>query len=161
MHHPVTTEYARAKVEKMIQQGQIWVYTCPSQSGDCEEVCAMAALSRHTPAVAALSGVYTLPRFRKNGFAERLVSRVCHRYVFPSCFYSIRMPEVLTTGWASVFEMNKTAVLFVPQGNTAAGNLLGRIGFYGMGPRAAMGEAAETWKEVGFVGVGVRVSGSW
>ncbi|KAF8602042.1 hypothetical protein BDV93DRAFT_557810 [Ceratobasidium sp. AG-I] len=141
MHHPITPESAKATVEKMIQQGQIWVYTCRVQSqggGECEEVCAMAALSRHTPAVAALSGVYTLPRFRKMKFAERLVSRVCHR----------------------VFEMNKTAVLFVPQGNAAAGNLLGRIGFYGMGPRAALGEAAETWREVGFVG-GIRPSGSW
>jgi hypothetical protein len=56
--------------------------------------------------------------------------------------------------------MNKTAVLFVPQGNTAASNLLGRIGFYGMGPRVTLGETAETWREIGFMG-GVRVSGSW
>jgi hypothetical protein len=57
--------------------------------------------------------------------------------------------------------MNKTAVLFVPGGNAAIGNLLGRIGFYGMGARAStFGEEAETWREIGFAG-GVRVSGSW
>ncbi|KAG9092418.1 hypothetical protein FS749_015757 [Ceratobasidium sp. UAMH 11750] len=103
------------------------------------EVSAIAALNRHTTAVAALSTIYTLPRLRGNRFAERLVGRVCNH----------------------VFAMNKSAVLFVPGGNTAAGNLLGRIGFYGMGARAvALGEQAETWREIGFAG-GVRVSGSW
>lgn len=48
--------------------------------------------------------------------------------------------------------MNKSAVLFVPQGNTAASNLLGRVGFYGMGSRAELGEEAETWREIGFEG---------
>jgi hypothetical protein len=87
----------------------------------------------------------------------------------PTVRLAVSFPHQLSTTTAnetfllpsSVFEMNKTAVLFVPGGNAAAGNLLGRIGFYGMGARAAtFGEEAETWREIGFTG-GVRVSGSW
>ncbi|KAG8707473.1 hypothetical protein FRC08_000479 [Ceratobasidium sp. 394] len=142
--HPVSHDFARTKVEHMIQQGQLWVYEYPVLNASMTrveyyEVSAIAALNRHTTAVAALSTIYTLPRLRGNRFAERLVGRVCNH----------------------VFAMNKSAVLFVPGGNTAAGNLLGRIGFYGMGARAvALGEQAETWREIGFAG-GVRVSGSW
>ncbi|KAG9127085.1 hypothetical protein FRC07_000688 [Ceratobasidium sp. 392] len=142
--HPVSHDFARLKVEQMIQQGQLWVYEYPVLNAartrvEYYEVTAMAALVRDTPAVAALSTIYTSPRLRGNRFAEKLVGRVCNH----------------------VFAMNKSAVLFVPGGNTAASNLLGRIGFYGMGARAlTLGEEAETWREIGFAN-GVRVSGSW
>ncbi|QRV95049.1 hypothetical protein RhiJN_23067 [Ceratobasidium sp. AG-Ba] len=142
--HPVSHDFARTKVEEMIQQGQLWIYEYPVLDASMTrveyyEVAAIAALTRHTPAIAALSTIYTLPHLRGHRFAERLVARVC----------------------SDVFARNKSAVLFVPERNTAAGNLLGRIGFYGMGMRAAtLGEEAETWREIGFVG-GVRVSGSW
>ncbi|KAG8767705.1 hypothetical protein FRC12_006096 [Ceratobasidium sp. 428] len=142
--HPVSHDFARSKVEQMIQQSQLWVYEYPVLNAamtrvEYYEVSAIAVLTRHTPAVAALSAIYTSPRLRGHRFAERLVGRMCNH----------------------VFALNKSAVLFVPGGNTAASNLLGRIGFYGMGTRAlTLGEEAETWREIGFTG-GVRVSGSW
>ncbi|KAH7339016.1 hypothetical protein B0J17DRAFT_717446 [Rhizoctonia solani] len=141
--NPITSEQARQKVERMIQQGQIWLYEYPvyNDSGTRVEyysICAIAALTRHTPAVAAISSIYTVPFARGRGIAELLVGRICNH----------------------VFAMNKSAVLFVPQGNTTASNLLGRIGFYGMGPRAVLGEVAETWREIGFMG-GARVSRGW
>lgn len=141
--HSVSHDLARHKVDQMIQQGQLWVYEYPvlnaaRTSVEYYEVCAIGALTRHTHTVAALSTIYTIPQARRQRIAERLVGRICNH----------------------VFAMNKSAVLFVPQGNMAAGNLLGRIGFYGMGSRAALGEMAETWREIGFVG-GVRGSGSW
>lgn len=141
--HPVSHDLARHKVEQMIQQGQLWVYEYPVLNAERTrveyyDVCAIAALTRHTHTVAALSTIYTIPQARGQRIGERLVGRIC----------------------SNVFAMNKSAVLFVSQGNMAAGNLLGRIGFYGMGSRAALGETAETWREIGFVG-GVRGSGSW
>ncbi|GAB1526716.1 hypothetical protein RhiXN_09943 [Rhizoctonia solani] len=141
--HPISYDQACQKVERMIHQGQIWTYERPvfdtsRTRVERHDICAIAALTRHTPTVAAISSIYTLPLFRGKGIAGQLVGRVCDH----------------------VFTLNKSAVLFVPQSNTAASNLLGRIGFYGMGPRAALGEAAETWREIGFVG-GARTSGSW
>ncbi|CAE6469898.1 unnamed protein product [Rhizoctonia solani] len=142
--HPISNDQARQKVGRMIQQGQLWIYEYPVFNAskthvDYYDICAIAALTRHTPTVAAISSIYTLPFARGRGIAEHLVGRVCNH----------------------VFAMNKSAVLFVPQGNATASNLLGRIGFYGMGPRAsALGETAETWREIGFVG-GARVSGGW
>ncbi|CAE6445433.1 unnamed protein product [Rhizoctonia solani] len=141
--HPITSEQARQKVERMVQQRQMWLYEYPVYDAsktrvEYYDICAIAALTRHTPAVAAISSIYTVPFARGRGIAELLVGRICN----------------------DVFAMNKSAVLFVPQGNTTASNLLGRIGFYGMGPRAVLGEVAETWREIGFVG-GARVSGGW
>ncbi|CAE6464569.1 unnamed protein product [Rhizoctonia solani] len=141
--HPISNEQARQKVERMIQQGQLWIYEYPVFNTaktriEYYDICAIAALTRHTPAVAAISSIYTLPLARGRGIAGHLVGQICNH----------------------VFARNKSAVLFVPQGNTAASNFLGRIGFYGMGLRATFGEVAETWREIGFVG-GARVSGGW
>ncbi|CAE6477368.1 unnamed protein product [Rhizoctonia solani] len=141
--HPISNEQARQKVERMIQQGQLWIYEYPVFNTsktriEYYDICAIAALTRHTPSVAAISSIYTLPFARGRGIAGHLVGQIC----------------------SHVFAINKSAVLFVPQGNTAASNFLGRIGFYGMGLRATLGEVTETWREIGFVG-GARVSGGW
>ncbi|CAE6529058.1 unnamed protein product [Rhizoctonia solani] len=141
--HPTSNEQARQKVERMIQQRQLWIYEYPVLNAakthiECYNICAIAALARHTPAVSAISSIYTLPSTRGRGIAGHLVGQICNH----------------------VFAINKSAVLFVPQGNTAASNFLGRVGFYGMGLRATFGEVAETWREIGFVG-GARVSGGW
>ncbi|CAE6459875.1 unnamed protein product [Rhizoctonia solani] len=141
--HPISYDQACQKIERMIRQGQVWVYEYPVLNTsrtrvEYHDICAIAALTRHTPTVAAISSIYTLPLVRGKGIAGQLVGRICDH----------------------VFALNKSAVLFVPQGNTTASNLLGRIGFYGMGPRAALGEAAETWREIGFAG-GTRASGGW
>jgi hypothetical protein len=80
--HPISHDCARQKVERMIQQEQLWVYESPVLDETMTrmvsyEVRAIAALTRHTTTVAALSTIYTLPQARGQRIAERLVGRIC------------------------------------------------------------------------------------
>ncbi|CAE6518372.1 unnamed protein product [Rhizoctonia solani] len=82
--HPISNEQARQKVERMIQQGQLWIYEYPVLNTskthiDHYNICAIAALIRHTPAVAAISSIYTLPSARDKGIAGHLVGQICNQ----------------------------------------------------------------------------------
>lgn len=70
----------------MVQQDQLWIYEYPVLDASMTRVelyriCAIAALTRHTPAMAAISCIYTLPQARGQRIAERLVGTVCNQWV--------------------------------------------------------------------------------
>ncbi|KAG8819856.1 hypothetical protein FRC17_010319 [Serendipita sp. 399] len=163
----LTAERARMEAEELIRCGLLWVYglspflrsttTTSSSSSTAKEeeggektkVATLVAVTRSTPTVSAITKVYTTDRYRRRGYADRLVAHVT-KYLLEE-------------------EKKEAVVLFV--GHTLdAVRVYRRIGFVGLdtlrdGSRTGAGmevgvrtktvmKAAEVedWLELGFEG---------
>ncbi|KAF9270705.1 hypothetical protein L218DRAFT_914980 [Marasmius fiardii PR-910] len=120
---PLDTKKADIESELLISRGQLFVY---ESRGKIVSIC---ATTRTTENVSAVTKVYTLPKFRNNGFAERLV-----RYA---------TNNALKDG-------GKTAVVLYVGVQNSARKIYDRIGFMGLyqQPDVIYEEALE----LGFVG---------
>lgn len=125
---PFTLTPTRAMQEAlyMIQNNSVSVYTIGGI------VTTIVAVTRRSASVAGMTKVYTTPRYRGRGCAEKLVAYVCQRQ--------------LATGIDSV-------VLFVGHALSAA-RVYHRVGFVGVGPGKSPQYTpdAENWLEIGFHG---------
>ncbi|KAJ8084572.1 hypothetical protein AAF712_004292 [Marasmius tenuissimus] len=122
-HFPLSVEKAGAEARLLISRGQLFVY---ESKGTIAAVCAITRATEH---VAAVTMVYTLPRFRNKGSAERLVHHATN--------------ETLRDGKKS------TVVLYVGVLNSAR-KIYDRIGFMGLDARP--GAVVEEVLELGFMG---------
>lgn len=120
----LTAQRATQEAQYMIDHKLVSVYVIDGQ------ITTIVAVTRRTENVAGMTKVYTTPRFRGRGCAEKLVAHVCQRQ--------------LASGVDSV-------VLFV--GHTlAATRVYHRVGFVGVGPgkQHSYTPDAENWLELGF-----------
>ena len=71
---------AEAEASLLIKKGQVWVHEI-CVPGQRAEIASIVAVTRTSDTVAGITKVYTNPRWRQRGCAERLVRHVCKMYV--------------------------------------------------------------------------------
>ncbi|KAH7927274.1 hypothetical protein BV22DRAFT_1103798 [Leucogyrophana mollusca] len=122
----MSAEMAVLEAELLIAKQQVWVHRV-HRVGEAPDIASIVATTRQSANVSAITKVFSNPRWRKLGCAERLVRRVCR--------------ELLTK--------NDKVVLYVGQGNPAA-KVYHRVGFVGLGENDSPVDGVEPWVEIGF-----------
>ncbi|KAI0045196.1 hypothetical protein FA95DRAFT_1495778 [Auriscalpium vulgare] len=133
----LTEKRARKEAKYLIRQGLIWVLQANLGSAPAE-IASIVAVTRQSDAVAGITKVYTNPRWRKRGCAERLVRHVTK----------------------ALLSHKRSVVLFVAHDNPAAAGVYHRVGFAGLDDSKRRVEGVEPWLEIGFDRRAVRL-GHW
>ncbi|KAI0068118.1 hypothetical protein BV25DRAFT_523081 [Artomyces pyxidatus] len=128
---------ARKEAKYLIRQGLIWVLQA-SHNGQAAEIASIVAVTRQSEDVAGITKVYTNPRWRKRGCAERLVRHVCRFLLADKC----------------------SVVLYVAHNNPAAAGVYHRVGFTGLDDSKRRVDGVDPWLEIGFDREVVRL-GHW
>ncbi|RDX50473.1 hypothetical protein OH76DRAFT_1455350 [Lentinus brumalis] len=118
----LSCEKSAQEAELLVQKGQLWVHEFRSSEGDPEIACILA-VTRSTANVAGLTKVFTNPRWRSRGCAERLTRHVCQH----------------------LLETKDTVVLYVSHDNPAA-KVYERVGFVGFA--SGIDGRTDAWKEL-------------
>lgn len=124
IYFPLSIERARIEARELISKGLVWVYDA---SGDITTIC---AVTRNSPRVAAITKVYTTPRWRRRGCAELLVRDVTAQLLF---------------------DFGKESVVLYVGHENSAQRVYDRVGFAGLCGRPKP-DGVEDSIEVGFVG---------
>jgi len=72
----LTKDGAVKEAELLVQDKQVWVHQI-QRDGEPAELASIVCTTRPSSTVTAITKVYTNPKWRKLGCAERLVRRVC------------------------------------------------------------------------------------
>ena len=120
----MTEKGALQEANYLIRHGLVWVLHA-TRAGEPSEIASIVAVTRQSEGVAGISKVFTNPRWRKKGCAERLVRHVCKL----------------------LLQHRHSVVLYVAHDNPAAAGVYRRVGFTGL-------EGGQTgvnaWLEIGF-----------
>ncbi|GLB37824.1 putative FR47-like protein [Lyophyllum shimeji] len=129
---PFCLTRARADEEAalLVEKKQVWVHEAQNP-GQPKEIASIVAFTRNSENVAAITKVYTNPKWRRRGCAERLVRRVCKHFL---------------TGPGR----KESVVLYVAHDNRAATNVYHRVGFAGLAKDSPPVEGVDRWLEIGF-----------
>ena len=73
----LSNEQAIHEATIMIQNNQVWVHEV--RASGRKEIASIVATTRTTDAVAAITKVFTNPKWRSRGCAERLLRHVCRQ----------------------------------------------------------------------------------
>ncbi|KAF6761128.1 hypothetical protein DFP72DRAFT_32159 [Ephemerocybe angulata] len=125
----LTPSQGQEEGEKLVTSGQVWVHRIRRGNGP-SEIASIVAYTRNCNKVATITKVYTNPKWRKLGCAERLVRRVCKHLL-----YSTDPKEYIA--------------LFVGNDNPAA-KVYNRVGFLGLDKSKGPVEGVDRWVEIGF-----------
>ncbi|KAF8872523.1 hypothetical protein CPB85DRAFT_1237624 [Mucidula mucida] len=127
----LTRDEALKEASHLIQNKQVWVHGIRQEATNNgpSEIASIVACTRNADQCATITKVYTNPRWRRRGCAERLVRRVT------KILLSSRYEEV---------------ALYVAHDNPAAAKVYHRVGFAGLGDGSADGVNCEHWSEIGF-----------
>ncbi|KAI6136351.1 hypothetical protein F5141DRAFT_1059511 [Pisolithus sp. B1] len=122
----LTSEDALLEAKTLISKKEVWVHMIQEGDEGESDIASIVAVTRQSGRVAAITKVFTNPRWRALGCAERLLRRVCK----------------------DLLVEKDRIVLYVGVENNAA-RVYHRVGFQGL---AGGGEVAgvETWLELGF-----------
>ncbi|KZW00603.1 hypothetical protein EXIGLDRAFT_695575 [Exidia glandulosa HHB12029] len=131
VYFPETDDAAVEEAQQLITKRALWVYEIIADDEDGVPVISIAcvcAVTRTSANVAAITKVFTHPRFRQRGCAERLVRHVTKE-------------QLTTLG-------KKMVVLYVGHTNSAA-RVYDRVGYEGLCDKPKV-EGVEDWLELGF-----------
>ncbi|KAI0721390.1 hypothetical protein C8T65DRAFT_601521 [Cerioporus squamosus] len=120
----LSCEQAALEAELLVKKRQLWVHVLRRPGRESEIAC-IVAVTRITANVAGITKVFTGPRWRTRGCAERLTRHVCEH----------------------LLKTRDTVVLYVGH-NNPAGKVYERVGFVGFASRPY--DRTESWKELGF-----------
>lgn len=120
-------EDALEEAHLLIQNSQVWVCVVRNPITKQDEITSLCAFTRTSSKVSMITKVYTNPRWRSRGCAERLVRRVCQ--------------ELLKT--------KEYVVVYVAQSNAPINKVYHKVGFVGLGEDTNV-EGVDPWIEVGF-----------
>lgn len=123
----LTKDGAAKEAQLLVQDKQVWVHQI-QRDGEPAELASIVCTTRPSSTVTAITKVYTNPKWRKLGCAERLVRRVCKH----------------------LLKTKESVVLYVAHDNEAAANVYHRVGFVGLDGRDFSAEGVESWLEIGF-----------
>ncbi|GJE99638.1 hypothetical protein PsYK624_159090 [Phanerochaete sordida] len=123
----LSAEDALREAKLMISKAQLWVHEI-AEPGKAPEIASIVAVTRTSDSVAAITKVYTNPRWRQRRCAERLVRRVCKH----------------------LLKSKEKVVLYVAHNNPAAAKVYDRVGFLGLSPGSAPVLGVDSWLELGF-----------
>ncbi|TFK36975.1 hypothetical protein BDQ12DRAFT_724793 [Crucibulum laeve] len=123
-----TLEQSAREAEILVNNQQLWVHTI-KEGNMSEDIASIVAVTRDADSVAAITKVYTNPKWRARRCAERLVRYVCDQ----------------------LLETKESVVLYVAHDNNAARKVYDRVGFLGL-KKEAYGNVpgVEPWLEIGF-----------
>lgn len=121
----LTDEAALEEARLLIQNKQVWVHAVRRGNSQDEEIASIAAFTRSSDTVSTITKVYTNPKWRSQGCAERLVRRVCKDLLMSKEFVA----------------------LYVAHSNPAAAKVYRRVGFVGLDKPV---EGVDSWMEIGF-----------
>lgn len=123
----LTREGSIKEATLLVCNKQVWVHGI--QRGDeAAEIASIVCTTRQSAEVSAITKVYTNPKWRKLGCAERLVRRVCKH----------------------LLKTKESVVLYVAHDNKAAANVYHRVGFVGLDGSSESVKGVEPWLEIGF-----------
>ncbi|OAX39698.1 hypothetical protein K503DRAFT_781940 [Rhizopogon vinicolor AM-OR11-026] len=117
---------ARQEAALLIKEKNTWVLEIRAE-GKEPDIVSIAAATRKSKTVAAITKVFSKPTWRGLGCAEMLVRHVCEELLMD----------------------HEHVVLYVGKGNRAM-NVYHRVGFYGLGTDQTFLNGVEPWLEVGF-----------
>ncbi|KAL4070646.1 hypothetical protein J3A83DRAFT_3239360 [Scleroderma citrinum] len=124
--YTLDTDSALKEAKVLIKGREVWIHLIQEGENGEWDVASIVAASRRSENVAAVTKVYTNPRWRQLGCAERLLRRVCKELLLEK----------------------ERVVLYVGVDNNAAG-VYRRVGFQGLGGSGEV-EGVEKWLELGF-----------
>ncbi|PIL31699.1 hypothetical protein GSI_06402 [Ganoderma sinense ZZ0214-1] len=122
----LSNENAIREATIMIQNNHLWVHEVRPSDRE-PEIASIVAATRTTDTVAAITKVFTNPKWRSRGCAERLLRHVCQQ----------------------LLKEKATIILYVAHDNPAALSVYRNVGFVGFTPYSG-GRMNESWKELGF-----------
>ncbi|KAJ7579311.1 hypothetical protein C8J56DRAFT_796606 [Mycena floridula] len=122
----LTEEKAVKEATLLIQNKQVWVHCVKRRNTDVEEIASLVAFTRVSEDVATITKVYTNPRWRSRGCAERLVRRVSKHLI----------------------ASKQQVALYVAFDNAAANHVYRKVGFLGLDGTPV--EGVDPWMEIGF-----------
>ncbi|KZT30897.1 hypothetical protein NEOLEDRAFT_1126557 [Neolentinus lepideus HHB14362 ss-1] len=122
----LSDEGAWREAGMLIRNEQIWVHEI-SEGGCAVDIASIVAYTRNSDHVSAITKVYTNPKWRKRGCAERLVRAVTQH----------------------LLRTKDSVVLYVSHGNPAA-KVYNKVGFVGLRRNAEQFEGVDRWLELGF-----------
>ncbi|TFK26337.1 hypothetical protein FA15DRAFT_588787 [Coprinopsis marcescibilis] len=121
-------ESVKQEATLLQEQGAVWVHRIRKADSPHWEIASIAACSRNTADIATITKVYTNPKWRRLGCAERLTRDVCKQ----------------------LFNSGKSQVaLFVGNSNPAS-IVYDRVGFRGLQERSQRIEGVDRYLEIGF-----------
>ncbi|KAK0194819.1 hypothetical protein F5146DRAFT_1172143 [Armillaria mellea] len=112
----------------LVRQNQVWVHRIRQQGEDRSYIASIVAFTRNSDTLATITKVYTNPDYRRRGYAERLVRRVCKH----------------------LFMTKEKVALYVAHNNPAVSKVYHRVGFAGLGDDGVAVEGVDAWTEIGF-----------
>ncbi|KAJ7647819.1 hypothetical protein FB45DRAFT_209699 [Roridomyces roridus] len=124
----LSSESALKEAALLIRNNLVWVHGIRRPDEEVEEIASIVAFTRNSETLATITKVFTNPRWRRRGCAERLVRRVCKH----------------------LFLTKQSIALYVAHNNPAATNVYHRVGFLGLAEGGAPVEAVDSWLEIGF-----------
>ena len=84
----LSKDRAREEAEILVHNEEVWVHTARNHAQE-EEIASIVACTRNSATVGTITKVFTNPRWRRRGCAERLVRRVCTQYALLSWYTDI------------------------------------------------------------------------
>lgn len=123
----LTQDEAIEEATRLIRDGQLWVHEITAR-GQAPELASIVAVTRTSETVAGITKVYTNPKWRQRGCAERLTRFVCKQ----------------------LLQSKESVVLYVAHNNPAAAKVYDRVGFVGLSSRNGPIEGVDSWLELGF-----------
>ncbi|KZT75098.1 hypothetical protein DAEQUDRAFT_734567 [Daedalea quercina L-15889] len=125
----LTESGAEAEAALLIQNRQVWVHEVRALGHpERAEIASIVAVTRTSDTVAGITKVYTNPRWRQRGCAERLVRHVCQQFL----------------------QSKESIVLYVAHNNPTAAKVYHRVGFIGLSEDDGDVEGVDPWLELGF-----------
>ncbi|KAI0031422.1 hypothetical protein K488DRAFT_79073 [Vararia minispora EC-137] len=135
----LTPRAALKEARYLVRHRLVWVLEV-NRPGEPSDIASIVAVTRSSANVAGITKVFTNPRWRKRGCAERLVRFVCQQLLLVSHFADV--------------------VLYVAHDNAAAAGVYRRVGFQGLSDSKIYVEGVDNWLELGFDRTLVRL-GHW
>ncbi|CCM04191.1 uncharacterized protein FIBRA_06357 [Fibroporia radiculosa] len=120
-------EQAIQEAAHLIRNKQLWVHDV-MVSDFRSEIASIVAVTRTSETVASVTKVFTDPRWRHYGCAERLTRHVTQ----------------------CLLESKDSVMLYVAHNNPAAAKVYHRVGFVGLAPGLGPVEGVDSWLELGF-----------
>lgn len=122
----LTREDSIKEATLLVCNKQVWVHDI-QKGGEVAEIASIVCTTRQSAEVSAITKVYTNPKWRNLGCAERLVRRVCKH----------------------LLKTKESVVLYVAHDNNAA-KVYHRVGFVGLAGSGESVKGVEPWLEIGF-----------
>jgi ribosomal protein S18 acetylase RimI-like enzyme len=143
----LTRQGALDEATLLVRKGQAYVHVIKNHGGTTQEIASIVAVTRTSNSVSTITKVFTNPRWRRIGCAERLVRYVCKWRAFTYLDVIIAYLPFFFIYYISLLMEKEYVVLYVAHDNPTACNVYERVGFTGLEEH---NPDIDRWLEIGF-----------